>query len=257
MHARQIAEAVAAIAGGYAFGMIPSADLATGWASAGGTNLRDTGSANPGALNATKTLGKKWGGAVLLADVAKGVAAASAGRALAGPAGANLASSAAVAGHCYPLGRSGGKGVSTSIGQVIGTFPVYLPLDIAVGVATAAMPKWTTTGIWAGLGNLGGQVRTRRQRAPTCRSRGTSSEKLLRFGACAQNKERLTSTSSAARSTTHVWSVSSHGHGYRRMLEWRRQQFDASQPRLTQRLMVCWRWSAGLVFRRSSSSSSP
>lgn len=144
MQARnQIAKVVAAIAGGYAFGMIPSADLAATWASAGSTNLRDTGSANPGALNATKTLGKKWGGAVLAADVAKGTVAAVVGRSLAGPLGANLASTAAVGGHCYPLGRSGGKGVSTSIGQVIGTFPVYFPFDIAVGVATAAMPKWT------------------------------------------------------------------------------------------------------------------
>ena len=143
MHARQIAKVVAAIAGGYAFGMIPSADLAAGWASAGSTNLRDTGSANPGALNATKTLGKKWGGAVLAADVAKGTVAAVVGRSLAGPLGANLAATAAVGGHCYPIGRSGGKGVSTSIGQVIGTFPVYLPLDLAVGAATVALPRWT------------------------------------------------------------------------------------------------------------------
>lgn len=143
MQARQIVKVVAAVAGGYAFGTIPSADLAARWASAGSTNLRETGSANPGALNATKTLGKKWGVAVMAADVAKGVAAASVGRTLVGPVGANLAATAAVGGHCYPLGRTGGKGVSTSIGQVIGTFPLYLPLDIAVGVATAAMPKWT------------------------------------------------------------------------------------------------------------------
>lgn len=132
-----------AAAVGYGLGTIPSADLAAQWASAGSTNLRDTGSANPGALNATKTLGKKWGAAVFGADVAKGVAAAAVGRAIAGPLGANLASSAAVCGHCYPPGRSGGKGVSTSIGQVIGTFPVYLPLDIAVGAAAASLPKWT------------------------------------------------------------------------------------------------------------------
>lgn len=141
--APQVAKLVAAVVGGYAFGTIPSADLANQWSSDGKTNLRETGSTNPGALNASKTLGKKWGAGVMAADVAKGVAAASVGRRFAGPMGANLASSAAVAGHCYPLGRTGGKGVSTSIGQVVGTFPVYLPLDIAVGVATAALPKWT------------------------------------------------------------------------------------------------------------------
>ena len=57
-----------------------------------------------------------------------------------GDAGANLASTAAVVGgHCFPLGRTGGKGVATSIGQVIGTFPVYLPLDAAVALATSAL----------------------------------------------------------------------------------------------------------------------
>ncbi|MCQ3808613.1 MAG: glycerol-3-phosphate acyltransferase [Acidimicrobiia bacterium] len=61
-------------------------------------------------------------------------------RALAGPAGTNLASTAAVGGHCIPLGLTGGKGVATSIGQVIGTFPIYLPLDAAVALATSALP---------------------------------------------------------------------------------------------------------------------
>jgi glycerol-3-phosphate acyltransferase PlsY len=133
----------ASAAAGYLFGTIASADLAASRASKGQTDLRDNGSANPGALNAGLTLGKKWGAAVMVADVAKGVAAASVGRALAGPVGANLAATAAVGGHCYPIGRTGGKGVSTSIGQVIGTFPVYLPLDLAVGIATAAVPRWT------------------------------------------------------------------------------------------------------------------
>lgn len=134
--------ALAAVAG-YALGTIPSADLAARAATKGEADLRTRGSANPGAMNAGQTLGPTWGVAVLLGDVGKGWVAAAVGRQLAGTWGANLAASAAVAGHCYPPGRSGGKGVSTSIGQVIGTFPYYLPLDIAVGLATAALPKWT------------------------------------------------------------------------------------------------------------------
>ena len=59
---------------------------------------------------------------------------------LAGERGANLAASAAVIGHCHPLGRRGGKGVATSIGQVIGTFPAYLPIDAGVALSTAALP---------------------------------------------------------------------------------------------------------------------
>ena len=113
-----------------------------------------------------------------MADIAKGVAAARLGRALAGDAGANLASTAAVGGHCFPLGRTGGKGVATSIGQVIGTFPVYLPLDAAVALATSAscrsssgreprrrwpaLPGWLTAAHWwwHGWRNPGGVTPT-------------------------------------------------------------------------------------------------
>jgi glycerol-3-phosphate acyltransferase PlsY len=77
---------------------------------------------------------------VSAADVGKGVAAASVGRLLAGPDGANLAAAAAVVGHCHPVGRSGGKGVATSVGQVLGTFPRYLPVDIGVAALTATAP---------------------------------------------------------------------------------------------------------------------
>jgi glycerol-3-phosphate acyltransferase PlsY len=132
-----------AVAAGLVLGNIPSADVAAKLARGSGLDLRDVGSSNPGAMNAAKTLGSGWGAAVLVADVGKGVFAAAVGRRAAGSLGANLASTAAVIGHCYPVGRSGGKGVSTSIGQVIGTFPAYLPLDVAVGLATAALPRWT------------------------------------------------------------------------------------------------------------------
>ena len=129
---------MAAASSGYLLGMIPSADIAARIARR--SDLRLSGTGNPGAMNASHVLGKSWGAGVSVADIAKGVAAARLGRALAGDAGANLASTAAVGGHCFPLGRTGGKGVATSIGQVIGTFPVYLPLDAAVALATSVMP---------------------------------------------------------------------------------------------------------------------
>ena len=129
---------VATVSSGYLLGMIPSADIAARVARR--SDLRMSGTGNPGAMNAGHVLGKSWGAAVSVADIAKGVAAARLGRALAGDAGANLASTAAVGGHCFPLGRTGGKGVATSIGQVIGTFPVYLPLDAAVALATSVLP---------------------------------------------------------------------------------------------------------------------
>lgn len=140
-------------AAGYVLGNLSFADLAARMAKNGDTDLRKSGSQNPGALNAGKELGARWGAAVLSADVGKAWAASTIGRRLAGPVGANVAACAAVVGHCYPAGtRSGGKGVSASIGQVLGTFPRYLPVDMAVAMATAAIPKssqrtWVATAV--------------------------------------------------------------------------------------------------------------
>ncbi|MDW3220037.1 MAG: glycerol-3-phosphate acyltransferase [Acidimicrobiales bacterium] len=122
---------------GYALGTLPSADIA---ARLNGVDLRAEGTGNPGAMNASHVLGTSWGVAVTVGDGGKGVAAARVGAALAGSAGANAAASAAVAGHCFPPGRTGGKGVATSIGQVLGTFPAYLPVDVTVGYLTTKLP---------------------------------------------------------------------------------------------------------------------
>ncbi|MDH3704588.1 MAG: glycerol-3-phosphate acyltransferase [Acidimicrobiia bacterium] len=129
---------------GYLAGTFPSAELAVGAASHGDLDVHHSGSGNPGALNTSQAIGKKWGAAVLVADIGKGVLAARAGGAVAGPVGTHTAATAAVVGHCFPVWYHfrGGKGVATSVGQVIATFPVYMPLDAAVGAATAAVPAW-------------------------------------------------------------------------------------------------------------------
>jgi glycerol-3-phosphate acyltransferase PlsY len=132
--------AVVSVVAGYGLGTFPSADIATRIAGAEGSTVREHGTGNPGGLNASHVLGRRWGVLVGMADIAKGVAAAAVGRRLAGERGANLAASAAVFGHCHPLGRPGGKGVATSVGQVIGTFPAYLPVDAGVALSTAALP---------------------------------------------------------------------------------------------------------------------
>ena len=129
---------VAAIVG-YALGTAPSAAIAQRLAG-GDHDLTAEGTGNPGAANAAQVLGREWGVAVTVADIAKAVVAARLGRRLAGGSGADIAATAAVVGHCHPIGRSGGKGVATSIGQVIGTVPGYLPLDAVAAVATAKLP---------------------------------------------------------------------------------------------------------------------
>lgn len=141
--------AAAALAG-YLAGTLPSADVAVRLAG-GGTDLRSTGSGNPGAANAIAVLGPRWGYGVMAADIAKGAVGAAAGRRLAGGTGAHVAGVAAVVGHCLPVwsGGKGGKGVATSVGQCLATFPAWSLLDLAVAGAVAASPRWKRTALAA------------------------------------------------------------------------------------------------------------
>jgi glycerol-3-phosphate acyltransferase PlsY len=129
----------AAAAAGYLMGAVPSADVAARLATGGATDLRSTGSGNPGAANAMAALGRAWGWGVLAADIGKGALACLAGGRLAGATGANVAGTAAVVGHCYPVwnGFHGGKGVAVSAGQCLVTFPAYFPLDLVVAFVVA------------------------------------------------------------------------------------------------------------------------
>lgn len=131
-----------AAAGGYLLGTAPSSDLAVRLATGGSVDLRSSGSGNPGGMNARRVLGRNWGVAVIAADVGKGVVACGWGRRSAGDLGAHVAGVAAVAGHCYPLWSRfrGGKGVATSYGQCLYTFPAYAPLDAAIATAVARVP---------------------------------------------------------------------------------------------------------------------
>ncbi len=142
MTAQQAVRFAAAVAAGYAAGLIPSADVAARLATGGRVDLRQHGSGNPGGANATAVLGPRWGYGVIAADIAKGAAAARLGRRIAGDTGQHAAAVASVIGHCYPVtkGFRGGKGVGCSVGQCLATFPAYLPADLAVATLTAAGP---------------------------------------------------------------------------------------------------------------------
>ncbi|MDP8987571.1 MAG: glycerol-3-phosphate acyltransferase [Actinomycetota bacterium] len=128
---------------GYLAGTLPSADLACRLATGGTADLRATGSRNPGASNVIKLLGPRWGYGVMAADMAKGALACTAGRVVAGDAGAHVAGVAAVVGHCYPVWngfRGGGKGVATSAGQCAATFPAWSVPDLFVAWGAASLP---------------------------------------------------------------------------------------------------------------------
>jgi acyl phosphate:glycerol-3-phosphate acyltransferase len=130
--------ALAAVVG-YLLGTIPSAGVVAWLASRGQINLREAGSGNPGAINAIKMLGTRWGLIVLVADIAKGLAAGVIGLVIAGDPGAYAAATAAIAGHIFPVWSRfrGGKGVATSAGACLAVFPAYFPIDMAVAGASA------------------------------------------------------------------------------------------------------------------------
>ncbi len=147
---------------GYVLGATPSARIAAHLVSRGAVDVTAGGTGNPGALNAMRLLGRGPGYAVAAADVGKGLGAALLGRRLAGDTGAHLGAVAAVAGHCYPpvvVGR-GGKGVATSFGQCLGTFPAFAPIDMAVALVAsrlaarrpALVSVATSATCWVGAG---------------------------------------------------------------------------------------------------------
>lgn len=128
-----------AAAAGYLLGTLPSADVAAHLASGGRIDVRGSGSRNPGGVNVFRVLGGAPGRAVIVTDVLKGFAACASGRLVAGDVGAHVGGVGAVVGHCYPVwnGFRGGKGVATSYGQCLYTFPAFAPVDLALAIGIA------------------------------------------------------------------------------------------------------------------------
>jgi acyl-phosphate glycerol 3-phosphate acyltransferase len=138
---------------GYLVGSFPSAELAQRF-SGSTVDLREDGSGNPGATNVDKLLGHRWGAAVLVADVTKGIVAAWAGKRSAGDLGANLAGTSAVLGHCFRrFGRQrGGKGVATRYGQLLVTDPRYFVVDFLVSFGVGRLTKRGAVALTAAVG---------------------------------------------------------------------------------------------------------
>jgi glycerol-3-phosphate acyltransferase PlsY len=124
-----------ALVGAYLVGAIPVGFLV---ARAIGVDVRRRGSGNIGATNVLRSVGRGPALLTLLADVAKGYAAAWIGS-LAGPepAWAGAGAVLAVVGNCWPvfLGFRGGKGVATGLGACLRV----VPLAIIPGAAVFAV----------------------------------------------------------------------------------------------------------------------
>ncbi|MCP4375371.1 MAG: glycerol-3-phosphate 1-O-acyltransferase PlsY [bacterium] len=118
-----------------------------------GVNLRAHGSGNVGATNVGRTLGRRWGMLCFGLDVFKGllpvILARLLGPVLAAGQGPSLLSQCAwllvgfgaILGHVmsFWLKFRGGKGVATSLGVVLGTFPYFTWAGIAA------------LGVWVGI----------------------------------------------------------------------------------------------------------
>jgi glycerol-3-phosphate acyltransferase PlsY len=129
--------------------LIGSLNPATTIARLLGKDLASSGSGNPGATNAGRVLGRKWGVVVGVLDVLKGlVPAFTAGHWFGGAHAAYAAGIAAVLGHIwspYLKGR-GGKGVATTLGALLGVHPwVALTVVVVFGVGVA-LTRWVAAG---------------------------------------------------------------------------------------------------------------
>lgn len=123
-----------AAACGYLLGSINPAVLI---ARVFGKDLRQVGSGNPGATNVGRALGPRWAVLVGFLDVLKGLVPALVFGLLVGEIAGEIAGFAAVLGHItspFLKGR-GGKGVSTTLGAILGVQPWFaIPVLIAFGI---------------------------------------------------------------------------------------------------------------------------
>jgi glycerol-3-phosphate acyltransferase PlsY len=114
----------------YVIGSVPSGYIAGRVA---GVDIRTLGSGNIGATNVTRSLGKKYGYPVFIADFCKGPAAVAVANIAAHRAGAAggtdifeiVAAVCCVLGNAFPvwLGFRGGKGVAVSAGLLFALMP--------------------------------------------------------------------------------------------------------------------------------------
>lgn len=92
-----------------------------------GKDLRHSGSGNPGATNAGRVLGTRWGVVVGVLDVLKGLVPVLVAHQLFGTLTALCVGLAVVLGHIWSpfLRGQGGKGVATSLGAILAVQPWF------------------------------------------------------------------------------------------------------------------------------------
>ena len=114
-----------------------------------GVDIRSYGSGGSGATNVTRTLGPVAGGAVLVADVVKGLVVAALVRwAVESDAWLIAAvGTTAVLGHMFPvyIKFKGGKGVATGLGALVVISPIAAVIALS-GVGIAVITRYVSLG---------------------------------------------------------------------------------------------------------------
>lgn len=113
-----------------------------------GKDLAASGSGNPGATNAGRVLGRKWGVVVGVLDVAKGLVPTLVAGQLFGAHAAYAVGIAAVLGHIWSpfLKGRGGKGVATTLGAILGVHPWVALVVVVVFALAVAATRWVAAG---------------------------------------------------------------------------------------------------------------
>jgi len=126
---------------GYLVGTVSPAALI---ARVRGVDIRRAGSGNPGATNAGRVLGRRYGYLVGLLDVLKGLLPALLFGVLVDPLTGMVAGVAAVLGHCTSpwLRGHGGKGVATSFGAILGVEPLWGLVGLGAFLVAFLLTRW-------------------------------------------------------------------------------------------------------------------
>jgi glycerol-3-phosphate acyltransferase PlsY len=109
-----------------------------------GKDLKHSGSGNPGATNAGRVLGARWGVVVGVLDVLKGLVPVLVAQQLLGTVIALCVGLAVVLGHIWSpfLRGQGGKGVATSLGAILAVQPWFgLGMVVVFGLLVWRM-RW-------------------------------------------------------------------------------------------------------------------
>ncbi len=129
----------------YLIGSFPSAYIVCHFRK--GTDIREVGSRNMGAMNVFYKVGFVEGILVLAIDIGKGAAAVALARWLGVPMIAELfAGAAAVIGHGFPLFLNfrGGRGGATCIGILIFLMPWGIPFYLAIFGVSLLLTRYPT-----------------------------------------------------------------------------------------------------------------